>query len=83
MKRIAVLLRIAKSDLRVLWFALRHPDRPVWLLPSVVLVALYALSPINIAMPLIGLIDDGMLVPLILHLLVTCLPEPLRSRRSA
>ena len=78
MKRIALLWNIVKGDLRVLWFALRQPGRPVWLLPATVLVALYALAPFNLALPVVGVVDDGILVPLVLHLLVRCLPMELR-----
>ena len=78
MKRIALLWNIVKGDLRVLWFALRQPGRPAWLMPATVLVALYALAPFNLALPVVGVVDDGILVPLVLHLLVRCLPMELR-----
>ncbi|MFD1555859.1 hypothetical protein ACFSHT_09515 [Paraburkholderia silviterrae] len=78
MKRIALLWNVVKGDLRVLWFALRQPGRPGWLMPATALVALYALAPFNIALPLVGVVDDGILVPLVLHLLVRCLPMDLR-----
>jgi uncharacterized membrane protein YkvA (DUF1232 family) len=78
MKRLALLWRIVKGDARVLWYALRQPGRPVWLLPATVLLGLYALDPFNIALPLAGVIDDGIIVPLVLHLLVKCLPMEMR-----
>ncbi|MDR3096746.1 MAG: hypothetical protein LBV73_06695 [Paraburkholderia sp.] len=78
MKRIALLWNVVKGDLRVLWFALRQPGRPVWLMPATALIAFYALAPFNIALPLVGVVDDGILVPLVLHLLVRCLPMDLR-----
>jgi uncharacterized membrane protein YkvA (DUF1232 family) len=84
MKRIALLWNVVKGDLRVLWFALRQPERPAWLTPATALVALYALAPFNIALPVVGVVDDGILVPLVLHLLVRCLPLDLRrAGRSA
>lgn len=82
MKRIALLWNVVKGDLRVLWFALRQPERPTWLMPVTALVALYALAPFNIALPLAGVVDDGILVPLVLHLLVRCLPMELRRRAA-
>ena len=78
MKRLALLWRIVKGDARVLWYALRQPGRPVWLLPATVLLGLYALDPLNIALPVAGVIDDGIIVPLVLHLLVKCLPMEMR-----
>ncbi|WP_322102022.1 hypothetical protein [Paraburkholderia sp. J41] len=79
MKRIALLWNIVKGDARVLWRALRAPERPVWLVPATALVALYALDPFNIAMPLAGIVDDGIIVPLVMHLMVRCLPAHLRE----
>ncbi|CAG9215831.1 conserved hypothetical protein [Paraburkholderia tropica] len=78
MKRLAWLLKIVKGDARVLWFALRQPNRPGWLVPSAALLTLYALAPFNIALPLVGVIDDGIVVPVLLHLMVACLPVGLR-----
>lgn len=79
MKRIALLWNIVKGDARVLWRALRAPERPVWLVPATALVALYALDPFNLAMPLAGIVDDGIIVPLVMHLMVRCLPAHLRD----
>jgi uncharacterized membrane protein YkvA (DUF1232 family) len=65
---------VARQDLRVLWFALRHRRRPAWLWPAVGLLALYALDPFNFAMPALGMVDDLIILPLALHLLVKLLP---------
>jgi uncharacterized membrane protein YkvA (DUF1232 family) len=83
MKRLALLWRIVKGDARVLWYALRQPGRPVWLMPATVLLALYALDPFNVALPVAGVIDDGIIVPLVLHLLVRFLPMELRREGRA
>ncbi|KVU02826.1 hypothetical protein WK62_17480 [Burkholderia ubonensis] len=79
MKRLLLLWKTARYDLRVLWFALRHPDRPGWLIPALGLVTLYAIEPFNFAMPILGVLDDGALVPLVLHLIVLGLPVSLRG----
>jgi uncharacterized membrane protein YkvA (DUF1232 family) len=42
-----------------------------------VLLALYALSPLNFAIPLLGVVDDMILVPLVLHGLLKLLPAPI------
>jgi uncharacterized membrane protein YkvA (DUF1232 family) len=79
-KRLALLFwRISRRDLRVLWFALRHPARPGWLLPVAIALGLYALLPFNFAIPLLGVVDDLVLVPLALHWLVKLLPPTLRD----
>jgi uncharacterized membrane protein YkvA (DUF1232 family) len=86
-KRLLVLFwRVSRHDLRFLWAALRHPARPGWLLPVTIVLGLYALSPFNFAIPLLGAVDDFVVVPLILHWLVKLLPahlgEPTVSPRT-
>lgn len=79
MRRLLLLWKTARRDLRVLWAALGHPDRPGWLIPVLALVAVYALEPFNIAIPLLGFVDDAILVPIVLHLIVIGLPVSLRG----
>ncbi|MGZ2749689.1 hypothetical protein [Burkholderia stagnalis] len=79
MKRLLLLWKTARHDLRVLWAALNHPDRPGWLIPALGLVAVYAIEPLNFAIPLLGVVDDAVLVPLVLHLIVLGLPTSLRG----
>jgi uncharacterized membrane protein YkvA (DUF1232 family) len=75
MKRLFfVMWRMSKADLRLLWFALKHHDRPGWLLPASVVLALYAIAPFNLALPVLGVVDDMVLVPLALHFLLKLLP---------
>jgi uncharacterized membrane protein YkvA (DUF1232 family) len=79
MRRLMLLFwRVSRTDLRFLWFALRHPARPGWLLPIAIGLGLYALSPLNFAVPLVGVMDDLVIVPLALHWLLTLLPPALR-----
>jgi uncharacterized membrane protein YkvA (DUF1232 family) len=85
MLRLLRLWRLGANDLRLIWYALRHPERPLWLLPVAALLALYALDPANLALPLLGVIDDLLLLPLLLHAVVKFLPAEIRydfSRRS-
>lgn len=79
MIRLLRLWRLVAGDLRLLWFALRHPDRPPWLWPVAVALGLYALDPVNFALPLAGIVDDLVLVPLLLHLVVKLLPTGIRA----
>lgn len=74
MLRLFRLWRLAKGDLGLLWFALGHRDRPLWLLPVFIGLILYAIEPLNFALPLIGVIDDLIILPLVLHWLVRFLP---------
>ena len=79
MIRLVKLWRLAGRDVRLLWFALRHRNRPVWLGPAAALLGIYALDPANFAIPFLGAIDDLVLVPLVLHALVTFLPADIRA----
>jgi uncharacterized membrane protein YkvA (DUF1232 family) len=78
MLRLLRLWRVTRSDLRLLWFALRHRNRPVWLWPAAAVLALYALEPANFVVPALGVLDDLVLVPLVLHTLLKFLPADIR-----
>ena len=50
--------------------ALRNPHRPRWLIPATIALGFFALEPFNFAMPLLGVVDDLLLLPLLLRVLV-------------
>jgi uncharacterized membrane protein YkvA (DUF1232 family) len=79
MLRLFRLWRLARGDLRLLWFALQHRNRPIWLWPAVAVLALYALDPINFTLPVLGFVDDLVLLPLALHVLLKLLPAQVRA----
>lgn len=70
MRRLLRLWRLAGTDLRMLMAALRRHDRPFWLLPASLLLAFFALEPFNFEFPLLGAVDDLVLLPLLLRGLV-------------
>jgi uncharacterized membrane protein YkvA (DUF1232 family) len=74
MRRHFRLWRLGKSDLRLLLYALRHPLRPVWLPPATGIMLPYAIEPANFVVPFLGIIDDLVLLPLALHMLLRLLP---------
>jgi uncharacterized membrane protein YkvA (DUF1232 family) len=81
-KRLSLLWSVIRGDARLLWFALRHPLAPWWLKPAAALLALYLLSPLDLvpeALPVIGVVDDLVLVPLALSFIVRRLPAALRA----
>jgi uncharacterized membrane protein YkvA (DUF1232 family) len=82
MFRLFQLWRMGRHDLRILWFALRHPGRPAWLTPAALLLGLYVLDPFNFALPLLGFLDDLVIAPLLLHWLVRLLPPHLYRRHD-
>lgn len=70
MNRLFKLWRVGAQDLRMLFLALRQPNRPRWLLPATILLGLFALDPFNFAIPVLGIVDDLVLLPLLLRGLV-------------
>jgi uncharacterized membrane protein YkvA (DUF1232 family) len=76
-KLLFVLWRISKADLRLLWFALKHRNRPGWLIPATLGLAAYAMDPFNLVIPVLGVVDDMVLIPLVLHSLLKLLPAPI------
>ena len=80
-KKFAALYALVRQDIHTLWHALRHPERPAWLRPSVALLALYLVSPIDLipdVLPVIGIVDDLVLIPLLISWIVRCLPDALK-----
>jgi uncharacterized membrane protein YkvA (DUF1232 family) len=91
MSRWGKLLRRANTarlatNLLALWKLFRHPETP-WLAKLVaVLVLAYALSPIDLIpdfIPVLGLLDDVILLPLGIALAVKLTPRPLWLARVA
>ncbi len=73
---------LVRGDARRLWYALRHPAAPGWLKPAAALVVLYLVSPLDLipdALPVIGIVDDLVLVPLAVHWMLSKLPAALRE----
>ena len=79
MRRLFLFWRRGGRDLKVLWRALRHPDRPAWLVPATILLAVFALDPANFALPLLGVVDDLVVLPLLLQALLSVLPRHLKE----
>ena len=78
----------AERDVVVLWLAERDPRTPWYVKLLAGLVAAYALSPIDLIpdfIPIIGYLDDLILIPLGVVLIVTLIPKPLMAelRRAA
>jgi uncharacterized membrane protein YkvA (DUF1232 family) len=71
--------RSIKRDAMTLWFARSHPQTP-WLAKALgVLVVAYALSPIDLIpdfVPVLGYLDDVVLLPALIWLALRLLPPP-------
>jgi uncharacterized membrane protein YkvA (DUF1232 family) len=82
MTRLFKLWRLGGRDLRILWHALRQPDRPRWLMPAALLLGFFALDPLNFAFPVLGVVDDFVLLPLLLRALVSAAMPAIRANRD-
>jgi uncharacterized membrane protein YkvA (DUF1232 family) len=81
-KRLSVLWSVIRGDARMLWRALRHPQAPRWLTPAVLLLVAYVLWPVDLipeAIPVLGLMDDVVLVPLAIRFLLGRMPAGLQA----
>lgn len=70
--------RRIKRDVVMLWFARRHPGTPVLAKALCIFAAAYALSPIDLIpdfIPVLGYVDDALLLPALIWLAVRMLPE--------
>ena len=73
LKRLTLLWTVVRGDARQLWIALRHPAAPTWLKVGTALIVLYVLSPIDLipdVFPVLGWMDDVVLVPLAIRFLL-------------
>ncbi|HLS54841.1 MAG TPA: DUF1232 domain-containing protein [Zeimonas sp.] len=80
-KRVSLLWMLVKGDAKRLWFALKHPDAPVWLKAGTVLLLVYLVSPIDLipeTIPLFGVVDDLVLLPAAIRWMLNRLPAHVR-----
>ncbi|HSI58191.1 MAG TPA: YkvA family protein [Ideonella sp.] len=81
-KRLSALWLLVRGDARALWFALRHPQAPAWLKVGTGLVLLYLVSPIDLipdVVPFFGVVDDLVLIPAAIRLMLRRLPPQVRE----
>jgi uncharacterized membrane protein YkvA (DUF1232 family) len=81
-KRLTMWWALLRGDGRRLWLALRHPDAPMWLKVATGVLVLYVLSPIDIVpdtLPLLGWIDDVLIVGFGMRWLLSRLPGHIRA----
>jgi uncharacterized membrane protein YkvA (DUF1232 family) len=81
-KRLSVLAAVIKGDARLLWRGLRHPQAPAWLKWGTAGVVLYLLSPVDLipdVLPVFGVLDDLVVVPLAIGWMLRRLPPWLRA----
>lgn len=81
-KRLSVLWTVVRGDARLLWRALRHPQAPAWLKLGTLALVAYVVWPVDLIpefVPLIGVVDDLVIVPLAIRFMLDRLPAALRA----
>jgi uncharacterized membrane protein YkvA (DUF1232 family) len=80
--RLKAWAKAIRRDALTLWLAARDPRVPLAPKLLCAAVAAYALSPIDLipdAIPLLGLLDEAILLPLAIRLAVALIPAPLMA----
>ena len=86
MDRLRAWARRLKADVLALWIAAGDLRTPIGAKLVAALVAAYALSPIDLVpdfIPVLGLLDDLLLIPAGIWLAVRLIPAPLRAQFRA
>jgi uncharacterized membrane protein YkvA (DUF1232 family) len=75
--RIKAWAKSLKRDVMTLWFVLKHPQAPWYARALAALLTAYALSPIDLIpdfIPVLGYLDDLIIVPMGIWLLLKIIP---------
>ena len=67
-----------RAELMILWRAFMAPETPVWLKGLMLVVPLYLISPLDLIpdfIPVLGLLDDLVLLPLGMWLVLRLIPD--------
>lgn len=76
-ERFAAWTERLKHEVIALWFAYRHPDTPWYAKLLAALIVAYAFSPIDLIpdfIPVIGLLDDALLIPIGIWIAMRLIP---------
>ncbi|SFN18793.1 Protein of unknown function [Candidatus Pantoea varia] len=76
---------LIKRDVFVLWFAFRDPRTPWWNKLAMMGLVAYGVSPIDLipdVIPFVGLLDDAVIIPTGVMVLLRLLPREVRISSS-
>lgn len=75
-----------KDELVILWRAFMAPETPIWLKALMLLIPAYLLNPLDFIpdfIPIVGWLDDAIIIPLLVSFLVRLVPRPEPARARA
>jgi uncharacterized membrane protein YkvA (DUF1232 family) len=81
-KRLSLLWLVVRTDAKRLWRALQHPESPGWLKGGTALLLLYLISPVDLIpdfIPLVGVLDDAIIIPAVIRWMLGRLPRNIRN----
>lgn len=76
---------VFRKEVGMLWRAFRHPATPVYLKLMTIAAALYLVSPIDLIpefIPVIGILDDLIIVPLLVGWIAKRVPPEAAAERT-
>ena len=77
-KKLNQWVKLIKNDVMTLWFAYQHPECPIFSKLLVGFIILYALSPIDLIpdfIPILGYLDEAIILPILIVLAIRLIPE--------
>jgi uncharacterized membrane protein YkvA (DUF1232 family) len=80
--------QLLKEDTLMLWFATKNPETPLLCKAICIFIVAYALSPVDLIpdfIPILGFVDDLILLPILIWLAIRVIPNSiiLASRAQA
>lgn len=82
-QKISAWAKALKLDVLALWFALKHPSVSGWAKAIAFMAVAYALSPIDLIpdfIPVLGYLDDLIIVPVLVWLALKLIPTDLMNQ---
>ena len=82
-QKISAWAKALKLDVLALWFALKHPSVSGWAKAIAFIAVAYALSPIDLIpdfIPVLGYLDDLIIVPVLVWLALKLIPTDLMNQ---
>ncbi|MBN1151670.1 MAG: DUF1232 domain-containing protein [Dehalococcoidia bacterium] len=86
LEQLTELKKTAKRDTIVSWMALRDERAPWYVKAVAAAMAIYTISPVDVVpdlIPFSGILDDALVIPAAIALMVRLIPTPLRAELTA
>jgi uncharacterized membrane protein YkvA (DUF1232 family) len=78
LKKINAWAKRIKQQVMLLWFAYKHPECPLYVKALIGVIVIYALSPIDLIpdfIPILGYLDEAILLPILITLAFKLIPN--------